>query len=222
MSKVALVLAPHPDDEVLGVGGTMARLVAEHCQVHVVTVTKGTPPLFSDEVVARSRDEALRAHDRLGVHCSHWLDLPAAELDTLPQRVLNERIGNIIAQVAPDELYIPFIGDIHADHQLVFGAALVGVRPHGRRFPAGVYAYETLSETNWNAAHLTPSFLPNHFVDISTFIDRKIEALRCFASQIRPAPHERSLEAVRALATLRGANVGVAAAEGFVTVRTVR
>jgi N-acetylglucosamine malate deacetylase 1 len=220
VSRVIAVLAPHADDEVLGVGGTMARAAAAGHRVHVVTVTRGRPPLFTEEEEDLCREEAARAHARLGVHCSHWLDLPAAELDTLPHREVNARVGEALARIAPDELYLPFVGDIHRDHQLVFEAALVAVRPHGRRPPAAVYAYETLSETNWNAPHLTPGFLPTHFVDISPHLEAKLDALRCFGSQLRSAPHERSLEAVRALATLRGATVWTRAAEAFVTVRT--
>ena len=94
-------------------------------------------------------------------------------------------------------------------------------RPHQAKFPAFILAYETLSETNWNAPYLTPGFLPNVFIDITPHVDAKIEAMRAFKSQVRPAPHERSIETLRALATLRGATVMKAAAEAFVLVRHV-
>lgn len=221
MSRIIAVIAPHMDDEVLGAGATIARFAAEGERVHVVTVTRGRPPLYPEEVDARCRAEAEEAHRRLGVAASHWLGLPAAELDTLPHREVNERVGSQIAEIDPDELYVPFVGDVHRDHQLVFEAALVAVRPHGRRVPAAVYAYETLSETNWNAPYLTAGFRPTHFVDVSEHLDAKLDALRCFTSQLRKFPHERSLDAVRALAMLRGAAIGVPAAEAFVAVRTV-
>jgi LmbE family N-acetylglucosaminyl deacetylase len=221
MSKKLLVVAPHPDDEVLGMGGTMALRSANGWAVHVLVVTRGTLPLFGEEEVSRARAELARAHDILGVATVEFLDFPAAELDTVPRRELNARIGGIVSQCAPDELYLPFVGDIHFDHQVVFAAGLVAARPHRRRPPAGVYAYETMSETNWNAPFLSPAFVPNHFVDISGVVERKMRAVECFASQLYPPPHERSTESVRALALLRGATVGASAAEAFVTVRTV-
>ncbi|NTV73836.1 MAG: PIG-L family deacetylase, partial [Holophaga sp.] len=114
-----------------------------------------------------------------------------------------------------------FPGDLHRDHQLVFHSALVAARPGSAGFPRRLYAYETLSETNWNAPQLTPGFIPNHFVDISGTLEDKLDAFALFRSQVRPPPHERSLETLRALAVLRGATVGLAAAEAFVTIRTV-
>jgi N-acetylglucosamine malate deacetylase 1 len=221
MSRTIAVIAPHKDDEALGAGGTIARLAAGGDRVHVVTVTWGRPPAFAEELELRVRREAEAAHRRLGVHASHWLGLPAAELDTVPSRDLNGQLAAALADVGAEEWYVPFAGDLHRDHQLVFGAALVAARPQGAGAPAAVFAYETLSETNWNAPYLAAGFHPTHFVDISAHLETKLEALRCYVSQLRSAPHERSLEAVRALATLRGATIGVAAAEAFVTIRTV-
>jgi len=136
-------------------------------------------------------------------------------------RALNAMLLDAVRTLAPDELYLPFLGDVHRDHQLVFQSALVAARPCRPGFPRRLYAYETLSETNWNAPYLTPAFTPNHFVDITATLEDKLEAFALFRSQVRPRPHERSLEALRALATLRGATVGLGAAEAFVTIRTV-
>jgi LmbE family N-acetylglucosaminyl deacetylase len=216
-----LVIAPHPDDEVLGAGGAMARWSREGHAVHVLVVTRGRPPLYSREEEDRCRAEAEAAHRRLGIASTAWLDLPAAELDGLPHRELNGRVAEAILALAPEELYVPFLGDVHLDHQLVFRSALVAARPCRSGWPRRVYAYETLSETNWNAPFLTPSFTPNHFVDITGTLEAKLEAMALYRSQVRPAPHERSLQALRALATLRGATVGLGAAEAFVTIRTV-
>ncbi len=221
MKRTICILAPHPDDEVLGVGGTLARYAAEGHETHVVVVTKGGPPRYSAKVVETSRREAALAHAVLGIHATHFLGLPAAELDRVPHGEVNAAIGRVLQEIGPDELFLPFIGDIHLDHQLTFLSALVACRPHGQPFPAVIRAYETLSETNWNAAYLTPPFVPNHYVDISAFLDTKLKALGCFAGEMRAFPHERSLEAVRALAMHRGATVGRSAAEAFVTVRSV-
>lgn len=215
------VLAPHPDDEVLGVGGTLARHASAGHETHVVIVTRGTAPHCSEAEVETVRREAAEAHTKLGVTATHFLDLPAASLDIFPHRELNSAIAKVLHEVRPDELYLPFVGDIHVDHSLIFHSAMVAIRPNGPSTPSRVYTYETLSETNWNAPYITPGFHPNHFVDISSFLPKKLEAMACFSSQLQPFPHERSLIALESLANLRGANIGRAAAEGFVVVRTI-
>ena len=216
-----LIIAPHPDDEILGVGGAMARWAQEGFGVHVAVVTRGRPPLFSEAEEDLCRAEARAAHARLGVDRTWYLDLPAAELDGLPHRELNGSLETLLRACRPEELYLPFLGDLHLDHQLVFRAGLVAARPCRAGSPRRIYAYETLSETNWNAPFLTPGFIPNHFVDISAFLETKLEAMACYRSQLREPPHERSLGGLRALATLRGATVGLGAAEAFITLRTV-
>jgi N-acetylglucosamine malate deacetylase 1 len=118
-------------------------------------------------------------------------------------------------------LFVPFVGDIHVDHQQTFASALVASRPDGTHTPESIYAYETLSETNWNAPYLTPQFSPNVFMDMTPFLEKKIDAIKCFASQLKPFPHERSEKAIRALALLRGSYAGVAAAEAFVLIRKI-
>jgi LmbE family N-acetylglucosaminyl deacetylase len=216
-----LVLAPHADDEVLGVGGAMARWAAEGHEVTVVVVTRGQPPLFTVEEEDRCQEEARSAHRLLGVAHTRFLDLEAGALDRYRHRELNAHLEEAVRAAAPDEVYLPFPGDLHLDHQLVFHSAMVALRPNRPGYPRGVFAYETLSETNWNAAHCSPAFLPTHYLDISGFLEAKLRAFACYQTQVRPAPHERSLEAVQALALLRGATVGLAAAEATVTIRTV-
>lgn len=216
-----LVLAPHPDDEVLGVGGSMARLAEAGAEVHVAIVTTGRAPRFSPEQARGVRAEAEAAHRALGVAQTHFLDCPAAELGEMAHADLNATIGGLVRAVDPVTVFAPHPGDIHLDHQLCFLSALVAARPHQHHYPRRVLAYETLSETNWNAPYLTPAFLPNLFVDISATLDRKLDAFALFASQQREPPHERSVAALRALATLRGATVHRAAAEAFVAIRLV-
>lgn len=217
----AAIVAPHPDDEVLGCGGTMARLAAGGCDVHAVIVTRGTAPRFDPAQVKAVRAEARAAHRRLGVANTHFLDLPAAELDRLPQADVNAALGDCLTAIAPDILFIPFVGDIHIDHQIAFTAALVWARPRNDEGVRAVFAYETLSETNWLAPPITPAFVPNMFVDITDYLAVKLASFACFSSQIKPFPDERSPEAIHALATIRGATVHRQAAEGFMTIRQV-
>jgi N-acetylglucosamine malate deacetylase 1 len=216
-----LVIAPHPDDEVLGVGGTMARLRRLGAKVRVAIMTRGHSPLFDPEVSVVGRREAREAHSLLGVAETRFLDFPAAELDGVAHQALNREIEKLVTECRPDAVFVPFVGDIHQDHKEIFDSTLVAVRPNRAGYPAIVMAYETLSETNWNAPYLTPAFNPNVFVDVADTLEVKLEAMRAFASQSKAFPHERSEETIRALATLRGSTVFRQAAEAFVLVRGV-
>lgn len=220
-AKRVAVVAPHPDDEVLGCGGTMARLAEQGAEVHVVIVTRGQEPAFSKAYMDQVMAEADRAHALLGVKQTHRLDLPAAALDTLPTSRVNARIGECLSEIAPDTLFVPFIGDIHLDHQIVFTSSMVWARPRSASAPARVLAYETLSETNWYAAGTTPAFMPDYFVDIGDHLETKLAAFAKFESQMKDSPDERSLETIRALAVMRGSTVYCPAAEAFMAIRQI-
>ena len=226
MSKLAamkkvLVVAPHPDDEILGCGGTMARLVAEGADVHVVVMTSGQPPEYTEAYTGNVRKEMAEAHMVLGLINVHFLDLPAAGLDKMPAAQVNKVFGDLADQLQPDTMFLPFIGDIHSDHQVSFLSAMVAARPRKRAVPERIYAYETLSETNWYAPGITPAFIPNVYIDISDYLDKKIQAFLQFQSQVKAFPDERSPESLRALAILRGSTVYRNAAEAFMLVREI-
>lgn len=216
-----LIIAPHPDDEILGCGGTMARLSEIGARVEVAIVTEGKPPRFDRDGVERVRAEAQASHALLGVHTTHFLGLPAAELDGVAHADLNAAIAKVIEATTPDTIFIPFVGDIHLDHQLVFRSAMVAARPRQTTYPRTILAYETLSETNWSAPYIEPVFAPTVYVDIAATLERKLAAFAAYESQCCPFPNERSPEAIRALALLRGATVHRHAAEAFVLVRGV-
>lgn len=223
-AKRILVVAPHADDETLGVGGTIARRAAEGCEVHVAVVTGHGPaphPLWPPELWDRIRDEARRALDVLGIHALHFEEVPAALVADQPVWQLNRTVGSIVERIQPDVLYAPFPFDLHKDHREIFHALSVAWRSSsaaGRKLRE-VYCYEVQSETHWNAPYLEASFTPNTWVDISDHLETKLRALTCYESQIRPAPDARSLEAVRALAVWRGSQQGMFAAEAFVAIR---
>ncbi len=162
-----LVIAPHPDDEVLGAGGTIARLAAEGERVFVAIVTEGRPPAFSAESVAKVRSEANQAHALLGVEETFWLGFEAVGLDLAGHSAVNSSLSGLARSLSPETSLLPFPGDIHRDHQLTFLSALVASRPHQESFPLRILAYETLSETNWNApclnARLHTEHLRRHF-----------------------------------------------------------
>ncbi len=220
--KKILVIAPHADDEILGVGGTMARNIAEGNQVFVLIVTHGEKPLFSDEIVSQIRKETIQAHKFLGITKTYFGELPAVMLEQIPRYQLNDKISKVIQEVEPDEVYIPHIGDMQKDHQLVNEAAMVAVRPKYAHKISAVYAYETLSETEWNIPNTSNAFIPTVYTDISNYIDTKKQALAYFESQVSAFPDPRSLEAVEALAKYRGSTVKVNAAEAFMLIRQIR
>ena len=220
-TRTALVVAPHPDDEVLGVGGTMAKLSAAGASVHVAIMTTPAAPLFDPKIREQLQAEAREAHLLLGVAQTQFCDLPAAQLDRVAHSEINSRLSRLVEELRPDTLFIPFAGDVHLDHQIIFLSSLVAARPRTATAPARVLAYETLSETNWLAPGITPAFTPNVYVDITATIDAKVSAFERYQSQIKQFPDERSVEAIRALARLRGATVHREAAEAFVLIREV-
>jgi LmbE family N-acetylglucosaminyl deacetylase len=215
-----VVLAPHPDDEVLGCGGTMARHSAQGDEVHIVVVTRGITELFPPAEIEGTRAELARAHEILGVSSTVFMDLPAPRLDMVPRHEIADGIRKRVRDIAPDIVYLPHHGDLHHDHGAVYFAALVALRPTPAWTPT-LLTYETLSETDWAPPTSAHQFIPTTFVDITATLSTKLEAMRCFASQLKGVGHPRSLRALTALAELRGATVGVGAAEAFADVRRV-
>ncbi len=221
MKNKILIIAPHPDDEILGCGGLVSKYSGEGRKVYVLVVTRGTPKLYSEERIVNVRREALQAHTLLGVTETVFLDFYAPELDITSQAEIAGSISSIIQRFAVDTIFIPHRGDIHSDHRVVYNASIVAGRPVAGSTVKNIYAYETLSETEWAAPFGDDAFIPTHFVDVSDTFDKKLEAMSCFKSQLKPFPNSRSLEAIEALAKFRGATVGVLRAEAFMTVRTV-
>lgn len=222
-----LVLAPHPDDETLGCGGTIARLADEGHEVVIGLMTgpgEDEHPLYQPAGFKLIRKEMAAACKLLGVARIESVNLPTVLVPDLPRHILNKAVLSLIEDVEPQILFVPFPLDLHGDHREIFHAASVAWRPY---LPLGrmireVYCYEVPSETHLNIPYVEQGFIPNMFYDVSGHIDRKIEAFSCFASQVQEPPLPRSIEALRALATYRGSQIGVAAAEAFVSVRVLR
>lgn len=215
----ALVIAPHPDDEVLGCGGTVVKHIQGGDGVYLCIVTKAYPPEWSEDEISERRKEVLRASKILGIKKTYFLDFPTVKLDTIPQKELNDSIAQVVSEVEPEVVYIPYRADVNKDHRLVFDAAIVATRPKPRGATKKVLSYETLSETEWAAPFTENIFIPNVYVDISEVLEIKLKAMSEYKSELKEFPHPRSLEAISALAKLRGSSIGVKAAEAFVLVR---
>ena len=225
MGNKILVIAPHADDEVLGCGATIRKKVEEGADVYVVVMTNahvGYPERYTEAGIRRVREEALRAHGVLGVKETLFRDFPAPKLDQYPVCEIAESIVSILKEFQIDTVYIPWKGDSHADHKVVFSAAMVACRPTRLCGVRTIFAYETLSETEW--AYPLPSevFVPNYFETLSKDqMERKFKAMECFASQLREYPESRSLEGLEALAKLRGVTVNTELAEAFMLLRAI-
>lgn len=220
-----LVVAPHADDEVLGVGGTIARFSDEGHEVTVAILTghgEQAHPLFTRETWDVVRAEAVEAHRVLGVHATVFRELPAVLVPEVPVYQVNQVVQSLFAELRPEILFVPFLYDLHYDHRQLNYACNVAWRPTSEvgRAIREIYMYETLSETHWNIHQSEGGFLPDVYIDISgKHLERKLESLAKFKSQIRPFPDPRSLEGIEALAKLRGCSMGMRAAESFMMVR---
>lgn len=226
MNKNVLVLAPHPDDEVLGCGGTICKLTSAGYDVFVAILTnasKTDPAKYTKEKLLNVRNEAKLAGECLGVKSFFFEDFPAPALDQYPGYKMAESISKIIIETKANTLYIPFRGDIHSDHKAIFDAAMVAARPVGNYTVNKIYAYETLSETEWAYPFAGESFVPTVFekLDMKSF-NVKLDAMNCYKSQLRSFPNSRSLEALEALAKFRGSTVGTERAEAFMLIRDIK
>ena len=217
--KRILIVAPHPDDETLGCGGSAAKWAAEGHDVSVLIVSGHLPPLYDRSVYDRTIAEGRAAFEILGISLLRCLEVPATFVHREPVHTLNERIGAAISDFSPHVVLCSY-PDRHIDHRVIFDSVMVVTRPVGAAKSIEILAaYETLSETHWNAPHIEPNFVPNWIVDITRFAELKLRALACYKSQIPEFPGSRSLEAADALATFRGTQAGFARGEAFHIIR---
>ena len=215
-----LVIAPHPDDEVLGCGGTIMKHNQRGDSVYVCIVTSAYTPDWSGEFINNRLEEIKRSKKILNIKKICLLDYPTVKLDTIPQKELNDSISNVISAVAPDVLYIPHRGDLNKDHRIVFEASLVASRPIYEYKIKSIMSYEVPSETEWG--RVIEPFVPNVYVDITDTIRCKTKSMKSYASELREYPHPRSVENIYAIARKRGSEVGVELAEAFELIREVR
>ena len=213
-----LIIAPHPDDEVLGCGGTIAKYAARGDKVNVCYVTRAYPPDWSDEYLQKKEEEIRQSNAILGISKRFDLNYPTVMLDTIPQKEINSSMAKIIAEVRPDCTFIPHQGDLNKDHRIAHDAALVALRPISHRC-IYILSYETLSETEWGTGIST--FEPCYYVNISDTIETKIRAMEAFKTELKESPHPRSLDVIRYLARKRGSEILVDAAEVFMPIRII-
>ncbi len=223
-----LVIAAHPDDEVLGCGATAARLVAEGHEVHFAILGEGitarcrqrgdtdTPQLSA------LHQQAQAAAAKVGVKNVILHKLPDNRLDTLPLLEVVKIIEELVDRLKPEVIYTHHGGDLNIDHAVIHRAVLTATRPLAGQMVREIYAFEVPSSTEWAFQRLEPAFRPNVFVDVTRTLEAKIAAMECYESERRKFPHPRSPEALRAIAVRWGSVAGCGAAEAFELVRSVR
>lgn len=211
-----LVIAAHPDDELLGCGGTVARHARRGDVVTSVIACEGESLRYGPGGVGQP-EQARLAADILGVRDVRLLAFPDQRLETFPLTDLIGRLEEVVREVRPEIVYGQFGGDVNRDHQLLFQALLVASRPT-EAFIQAVYAFDTASSTEWAYPR---TFVPDTWVDITDTLETKVRAMACYRSEVRDYPHPRSLEALDFRARAWGAQVCLPAAEVFMTVRQV-
>ncbi len=218
-----LTIAAHPDDETLGAGGTIARLAARGHEVWVGILTDGVTARHHH--IDQQQECAIRAGDVLGVSRVEFCGLPDQRLDAVPLLEVITPIEKWVGELRPDVVLTHFNQDANQDHRVAFQATLVAARPVEGSSVERLLCYETASSTEWAPPFPGSVFAPNVFVDITSTLPQKLEAMRhyeaTFANEMRPYPHPRSYEALQATARRHGVAAGVGAAEPFMLVRQV-
>lgn len=220
--KEILVIAPHPDDETLGCAGTLLRHKSEGDRIHWLIMTRMDSSIgFNQEQIANRAEQLRNVSDTYRFDSVNILDFITTRLDTMPIGDIVGGISDIVKRICPHTIYLPYRGDVHTDHKAVFDAATACMKWF--RYPSvkRVLVYETLSETEFGINPDANGFRPNVFVDISSYMEKKLHLLTIYSTEIRPFPFPRSIEAIRALATLRGAMSGCAAAEAFMLLKEI-
>ena len=216
----ALVIAVHPDDETIGCGGTLLKLKDLGYEVHWLIATEATTEGgFSAEFIKKRQTEIEAVTHKYQFSAVHRLGLPAAQVETIPVGKIVQKIATILKEVSPDTLFLPFREDVHSDHRILFDAAFSCTKSFRQPSLRRIYMMETLSETEFAPAIPGMSFVPNSFVDISPYFDKKLEILNYFESEVTEHPFPRSIANVKALATYRGAMAQCQYAESFMLLK---
>ena len=216
-NKTILVVVAHPDDEVLGCGGTIARHASTGDKVVVLCLGDGVSSRDTNckGDLEKRREAASKAASIMGVHELKCLSYPDNRMDTVPLLNIIKDIENLIDAIKPDIVYTHHYADINVDHRCVHDAVIVACRPQPYFSVSQLIFFETASSTEWRPNSSLPNFSPNLYIDITKYLPIKNAALHAYNGEMRPFPHPRSIEAIEYLAKWRGACSGFSAAEAF-------
>jgi LmbE family N-acetylglucosaminyl deacetylase len=217
-----LVVAAHPDDEILGIGGTAAVHAARGDKVILAVMCEGVSVRYAPERHEEVCAQIRRAGEILGAAEVHIGSLPDQRLDTMAVSEVAAPLEELVRQHRPETIYTHFAGDINRDHRVLTEALLVAARPWSAPWVREILMFETPSSTEWSVPELAPPFQPNTFVDISSVLTKKLEAFACYTAELREYPHPRSLRALEERARYWGSLMNMPAAEPFRLVRSLR
>ncbi|HHF2857175.1 TPA: PIG-L deacetylase family protein [Vibrio diabolicus] len=220
--KTALIVAPHADDETLGCGGTILKLVEQGYQVHWLLVTGMTESTgFSKAQIRTRKSEIEKVAMAYGFAATYELGLPPASLETLPKGDIIAPISAIVGKVKPSLVFTVYRNDAHSDHEIVFDAVMSATKSFRYPFVKKVMAYETMSETDFGMKPEDGGFRPTVYFDITDHISQKLEILEIFESEVHDFPFPRSRIALEALARVRGVQCNSEAAEAFMLIKEI-
>lgn len=227
-TKKILIVASHPDDEVLGCGATIARLSKEGHHLHILILGEGISSRYlrraqaSRKGLAQLQADSKAVAKLLGADSVSFEKLPDNRFDELPILEIVKRVERCVEAMAPEVIFTHHPGDLNVDHRMTFQAVLTATRPMKGCPVKEIYTFEIPSSTEWAFQQIEPAFRPNVFVDISGSLDTKVQALCHYESEVRAFPHPRSPEAIRAIARRWGSMVGSDAVEAFELIRSIR
>jgi LmbE family N-acetylglucosaminyl deacetylase len=216
-----LVIGAHPDDEILGLGGTLARHVDDGDEVFAAIASEGASSRYADGAISQLQASCLASAKIIGMKDVRFLGLPDQRLDTLPRLEIVQRVEALLHELRPTTVYVHHWGDVNLDHRALSDACLTACRPVGPSYPRQVYCFETPSSTEWGRPSPDHVFSPTRFVSIEGTIQRKLDAMAEYATELRPAPHPRSLASLQTRAAYWGQIIGRTHAEPFMVVREV-
>jgi len=219
-----LIIAAHPDDEVYGMGGTIAKLSSLGYQIYTLIVTEGCSAQYpgNPQVIQQKKQEALQCSHILGVKEVIFGNLPDMKLDSIPHVEINRVIEQAINTINPDIVYTHHKGDVNKDHRLVYESTLVSCRPSAGQCVKQLLSYQVPSSTEWCGSNAEEIFIPNIFEEIEPYAEIKHQAILAYQTEIREYPHPRSLEYVTLWDRSTGMKVGLKQAEAFHLIRGIR
>jgi len=222
MNKV-LVFAVHPDDETLGCGGTLLKHNDEGDEIHWLIATEmKKSDGFDESTIEKRNDEINKINKLYNFNTINQLNISTAMVAEASENYLINKISSIILKIKPNIIYLPFKGDVHGDHRGIFNAAYSCTKSFRYPFIKKIYMMETLSETEFAISTLEDSFIPNVFVDISKYFEKKIEAMNIYTDEMGIHPFPRSEKNIEAIATYRGATSGCDYAESFMLLKEIK
>lgn len=223
MKRTLLIVAAHPDDEVLGCFGTVAKMIQDGWVAYTLILSGGKTSrgIVNSAELDNLRVEMKKANSSIGIEEVFHADFPDNAFDSVPLLNIVKEIEKVKRQVSPEIIFTHHTGDMNIDHHITHRAVLTATRPMVDESVHSIYAMEVPSSTEWNCYSKESAFIPNIFVDITDAIDKKIEAMAMYSSELREYPHPRSLQHLRELARTNGVKVGLNYSENFMLVRHI-